>query len=366
VRARSQATVARLARALAGLQRRRPAVAVLFGTYKKFSDDQAGYLAALIAYYGFAALLPLLLALISFLQLIASEDPGFRHQLLHSALSQYPGVASELKNTGPGLATTGFALASALIFTAYAAHRFASAVQNALNTVWGVPRYRRPKLPLSLLRSFGLIAVMGPGLITTVTLAGAANGVGELGGAGSRVLAVCVSLLLNVGLFWLGFRIATSREVSTGDLRLSAIMSAVSWEILQLTGSYFISHQLRSNSAYGAFGIVLGLLAWLYLQAQLSLYLVEFNVVRVKQLWPRMVVPPPVGYADIRAYDLGAQASLRRPELVIEVRRRDRTCWAIDHNAHAPARLAPVPSRSSPDGGRDGGAAARAGPRTRD
>jgi membrane protein len=337
-RTKPRAALARMEAKLARLQRRKPAFAILFGTYKKFSDDQAGYLAALIAYYGFAALLPLLLALIAFLQLIASDDPGFRYQLLHSALSQYPGVADELKGTGHGLTATGFALVSALIFTAYAAHRFASAVQNALNTVWGIPRYQRPKLPASLLRSFGLIAVMGPGLIATVTLSSAANGVGELGGPGSRVLAVCVSLLLNVALFWLGFRIATSKEVPARDLRLSAIMSAVSWEILQLTGSYFISHQLKTNSAYGAFGIVLGLLAWLYLQAQLTLYLVEFNVVRVKQLWPRTVVPPPVSYADIRTYDLGAQASLRRPELVIEVRHRDRVAWTAEQERNSPLR----------------------------
>ncbi len=313
---------AQLERKAARLQQRRPLLAVIFATYKKFSDDQAGYLAALIAYYGFASLLPMLLALISFLELIAADDPGLRQHLLDSALSQYPGVAGELRKSNQGPGSTGIALAGALVFTLYGAHRFASAVQNALNTVWGVPKYRRARLPWSLLRSLGLIAVMGPGLIVTITLTEVANGVGEPGGAGSRILAVAVSLLLNMGLFWLGFRIATDNDVPGRDLRFSAILAAISWEILQLVGTYFISHQLKTNSAYGAFGIVLGLLAWLYLQAQISLYLIELNVVRVKQLWPRTIAPPPVGYADLRTYDLSAQASLRRPELEIIVRRR--------------------------------------------
>jgi membrane protein len=312
-------------RKAARLQQRKPLIAVVFATYQKFSDDQAGYLAALIAYYGFASLLPMLLVLISFLELIAADDPGLRQHLLDSALSQYPGVAGELTKSTQGLGSTGFALATALVFTLYGAHRFASAVQNALNTVWGVPKYRRARLPWSLLRSFGLIAVMGPGLIATITLTEIANGVGELGGAGSRILAVAVSLLLNMGLFWLGFRIATAKDVPGRDLRFSAILAAISWEVLQLVGTYFISHQLKTNSAYGAFGIVLGLLAWLYLQAQVSLYLIELNVVRVKQLWPRTVAPPPVGYADMRSYALSAQASLRRPDLEIIVRRRDTT-----------------------------------------
>lgn len=310
----------RLLRGLGRLQQRKPFLAVLFGTYKKFSDDQAGYLAGLIAYYGFASLLPMLLVLIAFLELVASDDPGLRHELLHSALSQYPGVAGELKNSGHGLGSTGFALASGLVFTLYGAHRFASAVQNAMNSVWGVPRYRRPKLPMSLVRSFGLIAVMGPGLIATITLSGLANGIGELGGPGSRILDICSSLVLNVGLFWLGFRIATAKEVPGRNLRLSAILAATSWEVLQLIAGYFISHQLKSNSAYGAFGIVLGLLAWLYLQAQITLYVIEFDVVRTRRLWPRSLAPPPLTPADLKAYEMYAQASQRLPGLAIEVR----------------------------------------------
>jgi membrane protein len=321
--ARLRAKAGQLEHKIARLQQRKPVLAVLFATYKKFSDDQAGYLAGLIAYYGFAALLPLLLVLIAVIELLAGDDASLRKQLLESALSQYPGVAGELKSSAHGLGAAGLALATGLVFTLYGAHRFATAVQNALNTVWGVPRYRRPKLPWSLLRSFGLIAVMGPGLIATVALSGVANGLG-LSGAGSRVLAICVSLLLNVGLFWLGFRIATDDEIPARNLRPCAILAAISWEVLQLAGGYFISHQLKSNSAYGAFGIVLGLLAWLYLQAQVTLYLVELNVVRVKQLWPRMVAPPPTGYADLRTYDLAAQASLLQSDVEIEVRRRDR------------------------------------------
>lgn len=130
-----------------------------------------------------------------------------------------------------------------------------------------------------------------------------------------------MSLILNIGLFWLGFRLATSREVATGDLRLCAILAAISWQLLQLLGTYFFTHQAATNSAYGIFGIVLGLLAWFYLQAQLTLYLVEVNVVRARQLWPRTLTPPPLSYADMRAYELYARASQQRPEVEIDVRR---------------------------------------------
>jgi hypothetical protein len=37
--------------------------------------------------------------------------------------------------------------------------------------------------------------------------------------------------------------------------------------------------------------VVLGLLAWLYLQAEVTLYAAEIDVVLVKRLWPRSVQP---------------------------------------------------------------------------
>ena len=302
------------------LQQRRPFLAVAFGTYKKFSDDQAGYLAALIAYYGFASLFPLLLVLVSVLNLVIANNEKLREQLLHSALSQYPGISDELKVQTLSTGKTGIALVIGLVLTFYGARGIAGAMQNAMNTVWGIPPYRRPKFPWSLLRSLGVIAVIGPGMIITITLSSVAGGAGHLGGADGRVAAAAVSLLLNIGLFWLGFRVATSREVRTRDLRQSAILSAIAWQILQVAGGYFLSHQAATTSAFGIFGIVLGLLAWFYLQAQLTLYLVELNVVRVRQLWPRTLTQPPIGYADLRAYEMYARNSQQRPDVEIDVR----------------------------------------------
>jgi len=45
-----------------------------------------------------------------------------------------------------------------------------------MNTVWGVPQFRRPTFPKSLLRSLGLIALLGPGEIVTIVLSGLAGG----------------------------------------------------------------------------------------------------------------------------------------------------------------------------------------------
>jgi membrane protein len=296
-------------------QRDLPWIAVLVASVKKFSDDRASKLAALVAYYAFASIFPLLLIAVTILGIIARTNPTVGQHLLH-ALHSYPIIGTELSGAMKhGLNGTGLALVAGILFTLYGARGIAVAIQNALNSVWEVPLFRRPKFPKNLLRSLGLICVIGPGQIITIALSTIAGGTGGIGG---RIAAIVVSLILNIGLFWLGFRIATAAEVATRDLRLSAILAAIAWQILQLIGGEFVRH--ASNSAYGTFGIVLGLLTWLFVQAQITLYVSELNVVRVRKLWPRALEAPPLTKADMRAYQLYAESGLLRPDLEVEVR----------------------------------------------
>jgi membrane protein len=263
--------------------------------WKKFSDDQAGDLAALVAYYSFASLFPLLLVFVTVLDIVLGSHPALRDQVLSSTFAQFPVVGPQMKSNVHSLNKTGTALAVGLLLTFLGARGVAGAVQNALNSVWDVPRERRPGFPWSLLRGITLIIVVGLGVIATSLLSGLAAGAGHsLTGAGGGAAAIAVSLLLNIGLFWLGFRLATASEVSTRDLFPGALLAAIAWQILQLIGGYIIGHQItRSSSLYGAFAVVLGLLAWLYLQAQITLYAVEANVVRARRLWPRSLTVSP-------------------------------------------------------------------------
>ena len=317
--------VRRLLSAADQLQQRHPALAYPVATWKKFGDDQAGNLAALIAYYAFVSIFPLLLVLVTVLDLTLQNNPELRARVLDSALSQYPVIGEQLRSNVHSLNETGLALAIGLIGTFLGARGVATAVQNALNSAWEVPQAERPSFPWSLLRSLGLILVVGPGEIATIGLSGLAGGTGHvLTGGGARVAAVAVSLVLNALLFWLAFRLGTARQVRTRDLLLGAIIAAVAWQLLQLLGGYVVAHQLARNSAlYGAFAIVLGLIAWFYLQAQITLYAVELNVVKVRRLWPRSLFPPPLTRQDMKAYRLYAESGQRRPELRVEVTRVD-------------------------------------------
>jgi membrane protein len=308
--------VKRAVQAADALQQRNAWLAVPVAVWKKFGDDQAGNLAALVAYYAFVALFPLLLVLVTVLDLVLKNDPGLQRRLLDSALSQYPVIGQQLGHIGP-LHESGLALVVGLLGTFFGARGVATAIQNALNGVWEIPIVRRPGFPWSSLRSFGLMVVIGLGLVFTTFLSTSASGGAAriLPGPGAKIAALVVSLVISIGVFWLAFRLGTVKEIGWRQLRLGALIAGIIWQVLQYVGGYFISHQLaHASPIYGTFAVVIGLLAWLYLQAELTLYAVEINVVTALRLWPRSIAPPPYTEQDRRAFQLYAQVEERRKD----------------------------------------------------
>lgn len=302
----------RALRAADGFQQQHAWLAVPVAVWKKFGDDQAGNLALLVAWFAFVSIFPLMLVLVTVLDLVLSHDQGLQHQLLDSALEQYPLIGQQLGHIGrlPG---SGLALVIGLAGTLLGGRGVANAMQNALNTVWEIPYARRPGFPWSWLRSFGLVIVVGLGLIGTTVLSTMASGAGRvLPGPGGAVAAFVVSLAASIGMFWLAFRLGTAREISWRQLRLGAVIAGVIWQVLQAVSGYFISHQLsHASPVYGTFAVVIGLIAWLYLEAQLTLYAVQVNVVIAFRLWPRSIAPPPYTDQDRRAFGLYAQMENR-------------------------------------------------------
>jgi membrane protein len=286
------------------VQQRRPFLAFPVAVWKKFSDDQAGNLAALIAYFGFIATFPLLLVFVTVLDILLRNNPHLRSTLIDSALVHYPVIGDQIKNQLGSLPGAGLPLAVGIVVLLLGARGVAGAMSNAMFEVWGISRDRRPGFPLSWLYQLALILTVGIGFVVTTALSGVAAGAGHvLTGMGGQVLAVAVSLVLNVGVFWLAFRLATGFQVRWHDLRYGAAIAAVVWQVLQVAGGYVVSHQLqRASSLYGTFGVVLGLLAWLYLQAMVTLYAAEVDVVMVRRLWPRSLGPP------------GAQGQRQQPQ----------------------------------------------------
>jgi YihY family inner membrane protein len=308
----------RVVRGIDAYQQRHRPLAFAFAVIKKYGDDRGGALAALLAYYGFLAVLPLLLLLVTGLGYVVSHDPALQRSLVHSALVDFPIIGDQLGEAVRPLPGSGWGLVVGVAGLLWGSTGVTQVAQHAMAEVWNVPGVIRPNLVTRLARGLGLLLVIGVGVAATSVLGSLAR-FGYAGGVEGPAGTVA-SIALNVGLYLLAFRILTVRQVPTRQLVPGAVAGGLGWSVLQAVGGYFVAHQLRhANQVYGYFGSVIGLISWLALTSQLTLYVAEVNVVRARRLWPRSIVQPPLTSADKKTLAAIAKQEERRPEQSVEV-----------------------------------------------
>jgi len=311
-------------RKLDSWQQRHRFPAFAFAVFKKFGDDQAGNLVALLTYYAFVATFPLLLAFSAILGLVLKGNPSLQASIQTSTLAEFPIIGTQLRSQ-VGISSLGHstpALIIGILGVLLGARGLANALQNTQNTLWNVPKIDRPGFASNYLRSLGLLGLLGVGTIVTTAaawLVGASHMLG-ITGVSTKVLAIVLSTAIDFGLFFAAFRIAAAKIVATRDLLLSSILSSVVWQILLSLAGIIISHYLKHAQAIaGFFGIVLGLIAWFGLQATTIVYAIEADVVRAHHLWPRSIIQPPLTQADRKYLTEVAAVEKRRSEQQITV-----------------------------------------------
>jgi membrane protein len=305
-------------------QRRHRWLGVPIAVVYKFVDDQGGYLAALITYYGFLSLFPLLLIFSTVLGFLLPGNPALQQQLIDSALGQFPIIGDQLGSTAQPLRGSGWGLTIGILVALYGGLGVAVAIQNAFNQVWGVPVHRRPDPVRARLRSLLLLGLLGLGALLTTALS-AVVAVGERFGPGLRIGAVVLAVITNAALFVLAFRALTTRKVAIREVLPGSVLAAVAWQILQSLGAIYVDYQLRGTSqVYGLFGIVLGLLGWIYVEAVVIVLAAELNAVLARRLWPRALLTMfaedvDLTSADRRSYESYASAQQYREAESINV-----------------------------------------------
>jgi membrane protein len=271
-------------KALDEFQQRHRRLAFCVAAVKRFSDDQGGQLAALIAYYAFVSLFPLLLVFVTVLGFVLKGDPQLKQSILEHTQAQFPIVGDQLRLHS--LPASGVALAIGLIGSLAGGLAVTNAAQDAFNRIWQVPARRRPGFLAMRLRGLRLLALFGLLNILSTTAAGIV-GAGP-GGALALFGGVVAALLFNLALFGSAFKLLTDARVSWRELAPGVLLAAVVWQLLQYVGGFYIGHVVRHAGPLSAtFAVVLGLLAWLYLGAQVTVFSAEVNVVRTRGLWPR-------------------------------------------------------------------------------
>jgi YihY family inner membrane protein len=327
-------TVERLTRRVDDFQQRHLIPSFVLGIIKKYGDDNAGNLATQLTYSLFVTMFPLLLLLVTILGIVLADDPSDRVRVLHSALSQFPIIGQQLGHNIHAIKrNSAFGLIFGILGLIYGSTGLAQAGLFSMAQIWNIPAVARPSYLVRMARAGIFLVVLAVGLIITTTLAG-------LGTFGKHnfllgVVAEILAVIINVALYLAMFRTLTPNQVPTRSLIPGVITGGVAWTILQAIGGYVVGHDLKGAGAlYGLFGIVLGLVAWIYLGVEITLYSAEINTVLHHRLWPRGIIHPPLTDADQRSLALQVTETQQRPEQLVSTRFRDRPMTQSEYREH--------------------------------
>jgi YihY family inner membrane protein len=294
-------------------QRQHPTVGFPWAVLQKYRDDEAGSKAALIAYYGLLALFPLLLLFTTLVSYLLQENDALRKSLVDSALGTFPIIGAQLKLENHTLQGNGTASVIEAAVLLYAALGLGQATQGAMNSVWNVPYVHRPTFAMHHLRALGVLLLLAASTIGSTVLTGFATLVPH--DWATTIVLLAGSITVNFVLIEAAFMIMTAARLRRHDVALGAGLATIFWQVLQGVGSWYIARGLAHNDrTYGFFAVVIVLLSWIYLGAQLFLLAAEINVVRLFHLWPRSIIQPPFTVADKAVLDRLVQMAIRRPE----------------------------------------------------
>lgn len=265
---------------------------------KKYGDDRSGSLAALITFYGFLAVFPLLLLLVTIVGLLVGPRSHVEHEIVNSALSQFPVIGKELGSSIKALhRASPLAFIVSAVGLLWGSLGVTNTLQRASETMWGVPRQREARLFGRVRRGLLLLGTIAMAVVGSAFLAGFSTiGGGTLSASPAAYWAFTLigAGVVNLGAYFLAFRILAPAVVGGRSLLAGTLMGGLGWTALETLGGFLVSHALRhTTQLYGFFAIVLGLVFWLSLGSQLFVYAGQTNVVLARHLWPRHIDDPP-------------------------------------------------------------------------
>jgi YihY family inner membrane protein len=333
-------------------QQRHTVPSFAVGVIKKYGDDNGGILAASLAHSAFVAVFPMLLILVTILGIVASGNPAVYEDVRKAVEQQFPVIGSQLigKHGVHALRRSSvIGLTAGLLVLFWGASGLAQSGLFAMAQVWNLPGPARPGYLTRLGRSLLFLGVLGTGVVVT-------TGLSALGTFGQHlvvfvVLAEVLAAAANTVLYLIGFRVLTPKGVPSRALLPGAVVGGVAWTVLEALGVMVVHHLLHSSSIYGIFfATVLGLVAWLYIAVQVTVYAAEINVVLARHLWPRSIIQPPLTEADRSSMALQALQNQRREEQDVTVSFNDRPRGqrAGPQTPRTPAQISPPADPSGP------------------
>jgi uncharacterized BrkB/YihY/UPF0761 family membrane protein len=299
------------------LQRRHGVLGFPYAVVKKYGDDEGGREAALITYYGFLSIFPLLLG-VAVLSRVLADHPDLRQRLITAIVPQ--ALRSTVEHSVTTLPTSTIPFVAGLIGLLFSGTGVVFSVYQTLNHVAAVPYRLRPGFVSRYVRVFVILAVLLLGAVAVGTLtvvAAALPGVPRV----QRATAVLGSALVVFGVLLLAARLLLARPAPVRALWPGALLGAAAVTLVLNVGAPLLARLVtKAGPVYGSFATVAGMFALLYLVNQALVYAAEVAAVRYARLWPRALDLSRPTAADARALALLAREQERIPAARVELR----------------------------------------------
>jgi YihY family inner membrane protein len=301
---------------LDGWQQRRRGLSFLVAIFVRYREDRGREYGALLSYYGFVSLFPLLLVLVTMLGIVLDDHADLRRRILDTVYERIPVIGTQLRESTSSIPSSGVALLVGVVVSLWAGLAVVRRAQDALNLQWGVPWFRRPGLLERSARALGALFVVGVGVLVATAATNVAAFLPELAGPG-RLIGALLAVIVNVAVLTVAYRVLIRSNLAWRTLLPGGVLGGVMLWFLQLVGGEYVARViLDASDVYGTFAVMFGLLVWIALLARVTLLAGEVNVVLAKRLWPRTVTGARPTDADRRA----ATEAMERAALLRDAR----------------------------------------------
>src|SRR5215831_10259594 len=293
------------------LQRRHSVFGFPYAVVKKYGDDEGGRQAALITYYGFLSIFPLLLLGVAVLSRVLADHPDLRERLVAAIVPE--ALRPTVEHSLATLPTSAVPFVVGLIGLLFSGTGVVFSAYQTLNQVAAVRHRFRAGFFSRYVRVFVVLAVLMLGALAAGALTVVATALpGQP--AVQRAAAVLGTALVVFAVLLLGAKLLLARHAPVRALWPGAILGAVAVTVVLNAGAPLLARLVaKAGPVYGSFATVAGMFALLYLVGQALVYAAEVAAVRYARLWPRAVDLNCPTAADARALALLAREQERIP-----------------------------------------------------
>ncbi len=257
---------------------------------KRYSENQDGRNAALLTYYLFLSLFPLLFWLSLLANVLNQYFPGTTTTLIHAATGYFPVLGNQLDKVAHSSSRSSIGIIVSSLVTLYGARGTAMMFGGIVSKVFAIPKDKLPGFPHNWLRGVLTVLIGGAGfLLTAIGYSWALSHGHAIWFRG--IIAIAGLAVLGL-VFMTILKLSLPKSIKARQLLSVSVIMALTFGILQFAGGLIVTHSLKhyTDTYTALFATTLGLIAWIYLETQALLYSMEIVIVAKHHLWPRRLV----------------------------------------------------------------------------